>query len=59
MSNQLICSTKKGHISVAPLVELPRIETGHLPGKMNSELLFRYVSSLFSPVRYLRFRLGP
>lgn len=37
-------------------MELPGIETEHLPGKMQSELLFRYVSFPFSPVLYLRFR---
>jgi hypothetical protein len=35
-------------------VELPGIEPELLPGKMHSELLFRYVSFPFSPARYLR-----
>ncbi len=38
------------------VVELPGIETEHLPGIMHSELVFRYVSFPFSPARYLRFR---
>jgi hypothetical protein len=37
-------------------VELPGIETEHLPGKMHAELLFRYVSFPFVPARYLWFR---
>ena len=37
-------------------VELPGIEPEPLPGKMPSELLFRYVSFPFSPARYLRLR---
>jgi hypothetical protein len=39
-------------------VELPGIEPVVLPGLMPSELEFHYVSFRFSPVRYLRFRLG-
>jgi hypothetical protein len=36
------------------VVELPGIEPASLPGKMPSELRFRYVSFRFSPARYLR-----
>ena len=32
-------------------VELPGIETEHLPGKMHVALLFRYVSFPFVPAR--------
>ncbi len=37
-------------------VELPGIEPEPLPGKMHSELRFRYISFRLSPARYLRFR---
>ena len=37
-------------------MELPGIEPETLPGKMHTELRFRYVSFPFSPARYLRFR---
>jgi hypothetical protein len=35
-------------------VELPGIEPEALPGLLRSELLFRYITFPFSPVRYLR-----
>jgi hypothetical protein len=39
-------------------VELPGIEPEALPGNMLCEMQFHYVSVRFSPVGYLRFRLG-
>lgn len=45
--------TQQGQTSMP--VELPGIEPEALPGLLESELRFRYVSFRFSPVRYLRF----
>jgi hypothetical protein len=42
---------------LAFFVELPGIEPDALPGLLLSDLLVRYVSFRFSPVRYLRFLL--
>ncbi len=42
------------HSDLPFLVELPGIEPAALPGLLPCELLFRYVSFRFSPVRYLR-----
>jgi hypothetical protein len=39
-------------------VELPGIEPAALPGNMPPDLPLRSISVRFSPVRYLRFRLG-
>jgi hypothetical protein len=47
-----------GHhrMTASSVVELPGIEPASLAGLLPSELLFRYVSFRFSPVRYLRSR---
>ena len=43
-------------VGAGQAVELPVFEPELLPGKMRSELLFRYVSFPFGPAHYLRFR---